>query len=81
MQLDSHVVAAVAGALIRPLAWEHPYAMDVALKRQKKKKKKNWMEVGDSCPQNWVGGGGGGNGGNSPGLGGCTELSVSLNRD
>ena len=27
-------------ALIRPLAWETPYAVGVALKRQKKKKKK-----------------------------------------
>ena len=26
-------------ALIRPLAWELPYAVDEALKRQKKKKK------------------------------------------
>ena len=30
----------VAIALIRPLGWELPYAMGVALKRQKKKKKK-----------------------------------------
>ena len=30
----------VATALIGPLAWEPPYAMGVALKRQKKKKKK-----------------------------------------
>ena len=29
-----------ATALIWPLAWEHPYATDVALKRQKTKKKK-----------------------------------------
>ena len=28
-----------AVALIRPLAWEHPYTMGAALKRQKKKKK------------------------------------------
>ena len=28
-----------ARALIRPLAWEPPYAMGAALKRQKKKKK------------------------------------------
>ena len=26
-------------ALIRPLAWEHPYASGVTLKRQEKKKK------------------------------------------
>ena len=32
MQLRSGV--AVAAALIRPLAWEPPYAMGVALKRQ-----------------------------------------------
>ena len=30
----------LATALIRPLAWELPYAMDAALKRPKKKKKK-----------------------------------------
>ena len=29
-----------ATALIQPLAWEPPYAMDAALKRQKEKKKK-----------------------------------------
>ena len=29
-----------AVALIRPLAWEPPYAMGMALKRQKTKKKK-----------------------------------------
>ena len=29
-----------AAALIRPLAWEPPYAMGVALKGKKKKKKK-----------------------------------------
>ena len=28
-----------AAALIGPLAWESPYAVDAALKRQKKKKK------------------------------------------
>ena len=33
-----------ATALIRPLAWELPYAPDVALKRQKTKKKKNSWE-------------------------------------
>ena len=31
----------VATAPIRPLAWEPPYAMGVALKRQKKKTKEN----------------------------------------
>ena len=30
----------VATALIRPVAWEPPYATGVALKRQKEKKKK-----------------------------------------
>ena len=30
----------VAAARIRPLAWEPPYAMVVALKRQRKKKEK-----------------------------------------
>ena len=29
-----------ATAPILPLVWEHPYALDVALKNQKKKKKK-----------------------------------------
>ena len=29
----------VATAPIRPLAWEPPYAVDVALKRQRKKEK------------------------------------------
>ena len=33
-----HRPAAIA--LIRPLAWESPYAMDAALKRQKDQKKK-----------------------------------------
>ena len=48
-QLRSHVAVAVvyrleATALIgplRPLTWEPPYAMGVALKRQKEKKKEN----------------------------------------
>ena len=31
-------VGQAAVTLIRPLAWEHPQAMGVALKRQKKKK-------------------------------------------
>ena len=42
MQLGSHVDVAVARlaaiALIRPLVWEPPYAMSVALKRQTKQK-------------------------------------------
>ena len=32
-----------AVALIQPLAWELPYAVGVALKSQKKKKKKNYF--------------------------------------
>ena len=44
MWLGSHIAVAlaeaVATALIRPLAWEPPYAAGVALKRQKTKKKK-----------------------------------------
>ena len=32
-----------ATALIRPLAWEPPYAMGVDLKRQNKKQKKTMM--------------------------------------
>ena len=36
----------VAMARIIPLAWEPPYAMDMALKRQKKKKKKKiWLPL------------------------------------
>ena len=34
-----------AVALIQPLAWEFPYAMGTALKRQKKKKKKSKLCV------------------------------------
>ena len=34
----------VATAPIQPLAWEHPYAAGAALKRPKKKKKKNFSE-------------------------------------
>ena len=30
----------VAGALARPLAWEHPYAAGAALKKKKKKTRK-----------------------------------------
>ena len=44
MQLRSHVVVdvvTVATAPIRPIAWEPPYAMGAALKRQKKKRKKH----------------------------------------
>ena len=37
MQLGSHV----AVALIRPLAWEPPYAAGETLKKTKKKKKKS----------------------------------------
>ena len=32
-------------ALIRPLAWEPPYAVDAALKSKKKKKKKEIKEI------------------------------------
>jgi len=39
----------VATALIRPLAWEPPYAVCAALKKKKDKKKnqqeKNWVEI------------------------------------
>ena len=34
-----------AVALIRPLAWEPPYAMGAALKRQKEKKKEGRVSV------------------------------------
>ena len=40
-----------ARALIRPLAWEPPYATDAALKRQKKKKKKRNSEGLIPCLQ------------------------------
>ena len=33
-----------ATAPIGPLAWKPPHAMGVALKRQKKKKKKDWLK-------------------------------------
>ena len=39
LQLGSHVAVPMATALIRPLAWEPPYAASVALKKKKKKKK------------------------------------------
>ena len=32
-------------ALIRPLAWEPPHAEGAALKRQKMKRKENWLEL------------------------------------
>ena len=38
----------LATALIRPLAWEPPYAVGEALKRPKKKKKREREEVGRS---------------------------------
>ena len=38
-----------AAALIRPLAWEPPYAVDVALKRQKKKKKESDCSGSGPC--------------------------------
>ena len=34
----------VATALIRPLAWEPPYAKGAALEKAKKKKKRNGLE-------------------------------------
>ena len=40
-----------ATALIRPLAWEPTYAVDAALKRQKKQKTKN--KINKKKPQ-WV---------------------------
>ena len=39
MWLRSYIAVAVATTPIRPVAWEPPYAVSVALKRQKKKKK------------------------------------------
>ena len=46
MWLESHVAVVVvyrpvATALIRPLAWEPPYATGVALEKAKRQKKKN----------------------------------------
>ena len=41
-----------AVALIRPLAWEPPYAMDVALKKSKKKKRICLLLLG--CPFYWL---------------------------
>ena len=40
IRLGSYVAVAVAIAPIRPLAWQPPYAVHAALKRQKIKKKK-----------------------------------------
>ena len=40
-----------ATALIRPLTWELPYAVGVALKRQKKKKKKKSPNAAKSTGQ------------------------------
>ena len=40
----------VAEALIRPLDWELPYAVGVALKRKKKKKKKKRIKKYKSKP-------------------------------
>ena len=44
MKLGTHIAVAVgrpvATVLIRPLAWEPPYAISAALKKKKKKKKK-----------------------------------------
>ena len=45
----------VAAALIRPLSWEPPYAVGVALKRQKdknktkQKKPRNIRDIYDTC--------------------------------
>ena len=39
----------VATALIQPLAWELPYAMSAALKRQKKKKKLSSRDMQTKC--------------------------------
>ena len=52
MRLGSGVAeagaVAAASALIRPLAWEPPYAVCVALKRQKTKRKKKDQSFQDS---------------------------------
>ena len=49
MWLGSDVAVAVVwlapAAPIRPLAWEPPYAMCVALKSQKKKKKRVFLDT------------------------------------
>ena len=42
----------LAPAPIRPLAWEPPYAVGVALKRQKDKKKEKKKGKEKRCPQN-----------------------------
>ena len=39
----------VAVALIRPLAWEPPNAMVVALEKTKKKKSKEKKQLGQTC--------------------------------
>ena len=43
-----------ATALIRPLAWEPPYAMGVALKSKKKRKKKKENRVPLTHPMNQI---------------------------
>ena len=43
----------VATALIRPLAWEPPYAADAALK-DKKKKKKNQTATAQVTAMAWI---------------------------
>ena len=43
-----------AAVLIGPLAWEHPYAMNAALKTPKKKKKKKKKKVGFKHGPFWL---------------------------
>ena len=38
-----------AVALIRPLAWEHPYAMDVTLKKKERKKERETLPGCSNC--------------------------------
>ena len=45
----------MATAPIRPLVWEPPYATGMALKRQKKKKKRSELGTLFTCPGNGPG--------------------------
>ena len=45
MRLGSGIAVAIGAAPIRPLDWEVPYAMGVALKKERETKKKNLKNI------------------------------------
>ena len=49
MQLGSHIAVALATALIRPLAWEPPNAVEAALEKAKKQKNKQTNKKNRPC--------------------------------